>query len=372
MHQCVGHVLALPKTYNNSKTVPPTPHLVALSTARAAAHQPSLWHLWEGILSLRRRRRLHAGCLTPPHACRVIKSICSLLTACAAVAVSTAAPIESPTRGLLQSSRFDSLRASFGIGPTSSGSTHHSSTTPKYKSTTGTTVSSVQCSATATSETFAEAKNVHISAMAEMAVSLCVRDAGGSYADSVLDEPRDFGFALAAALASTQASCVAAGNAFGCATAFAVAEAWAEASIEAHSAAVAEALVLLKSDDMQADMYGTCASASCDVEAVSFSIGSSSLYLELMAEVFAQAQSTACAIRDSEASATAFRGCVAHAYADVWTRVRAETYPCATAVTPTEVEITTPPSDAVSAAVPGPKRCIATAPDPAQYASLAA
>ena len=177
-----------------------------------------------------------------------------------------------------------------------------------FESITGLTGSDVTCTSQASASSFADASDANAIAQVDIALGLCAdgakafSDAGGTLVTTATNDA----LALATAFAGAQASCVSAGNSFGCSSATATAEAWAEASAEAHATAVAKA-----ARDCDA----------CDVDAAALSVGRADVFIELIADVFARAEVTACSEGDGEAVAVAFTNCVAEAYATVFAKV---------------------------------------------------
>jgi hypothetical protein len=115
-------------------------------------------------------------------------------------------------------------------------------------------------------------------------------------------------FATARAIADASGTCTSTGTAFGCAKAKSQAAAWAAATAEAHAGAYAEAF----------NGCGICpdnaveTSASAEVYA--------SKFIELMADVYAQAEIQVCVAGTQSSSATAWSNCFAHAF----TRINAK------------------------------------------------
>ena len=112
-------------------------------------------------------------------------------------------------------------------------------------------------------------------------------------------------FAAARAIADAAGTCTSTGEAFGCAKAKAQAAAWASATAEAHAAAYAEA-------------YNGC--GICDptaVEATASAEVLASTFIELMADVYAQAEIQVCVAGDQTSSASAWSNCFATAYARI-------------------------------------------------------
>ena len=110
-------------------------------------------------------------------------------------------------------------------------------------------------------------------------------------------------FAAARAIADAAGTCTSTGKAFGCAKAKAQAAAWASATAEAHAHAYAEAF----------NGCGLCDTAGTQVEASSEVIAST--FVELMADVYAQAEIQVCVAGDQTSSARAWSNCFAMAYA---------------------------------------------------------
>jgi hypothetical protein len=109
-------------------------------------------------------------------------------------------------------------------------------------------------------------------------------------------------FATARAIADASGTCTSSGTAFGCAKAKSQAAAWAAATAEAHAGAYAQAF----------NGCGICpdnaveTSASAEVYA--------STFIELMADVYAQAEIQVCVAGTQSSSATAWSNCFAHAF----------------------------------------------------------
>ena len=120
--------------------------------------------------------------------------------------------------------------------------------------------------------------------------------------DIIWDVPAS---AAARAIADASGECTSTGNAFGCAKAQAQAAAWASATAEAHAHAYAEAF----------NGCGLCDTAGTQVEASSEVIAST--FVELMADVYAQAEIQVCVAGDQTSSASAWSNCFATAYARI-------------------------------------------------------
>ena len=112
-------------------------------------------------------------------------------------------------------------------------------------------------------------------------------------------------FAAAAAIADAAGTCTSTGKAFGCAKAKAQAAAWASATAEAHAHAYTEAF----------NGCGLCEDAGTQTEASSEAIAST--FIELMADVYDQAEIQVCVAGDQTSSASAWSNCFATAYTKI-------------------------------------------------------
>ena len=178
-----------------------------------------------------------------------------------------------------------------------------------YSVTTGTTLNFATCKSSATAATVSQMKDVHLDLAAHAIHAFCDEHWDGSIME-VYGYAEDAGFALAQAISHVQAECVSEGNAFGCASAEAAASAWAEATVVAHSAVIAGA-------------FSTC-EGWCDVSVSALSVASSTTFYELAVEVTSLAGAVACSEGTNTASAVAYTGCTALAYAKVWTHAYAQ------------------------------------------------
>ena len=129
--------------------------------------------------------------------------------------------------------------------------------------------------------------------------------------ESIWDVPA---FAAARAIADAAGTCTSTGKAFGCAKAKSQAAAWASATAEAHARATAEAF----------NGCGLCGDKGTQTEAAAEVVASS--FVELMADVYAQAEIQVCVAGDQTASASAWSNCYAAAYAKI-VRLRSTSQP---------------------------------------------
>ena len=112
-------------------------------------------------------------------------------------------------------------------------------------------------------------------------------------------------FAAARAIADAAGTCTSNGKAFGCTKDKAQAAAWASATAEAHAHAYAEAF----------NSCGLCDTAGTEVSASAEVIAST--FIDLMADVYAQAEIQVCVAGDQTSSASAWSNCYATAYARI-------------------------------------------------------
>ena len=165
----------------------------------------------------------------------------------------------------------------------------------------------MECTSQASAATFSAFNSAHASVVSRVFTEFCRPDFDGRVARVVL-AAEDSAVAFASALAASQAACVSEGNAFGCSSASATAEAWAMATAEAHATAVA----------------ASAEECECLTDAQALSVGTSSTFIELIADAFARTEVSACSEGDSSSFAAAYSSCSAVAYATVWTKAIAE------------------------------------------------
>eukprot|EP00892_Ulva_mutabilis_P010053 jgi/Ulvmu1/741/UM010_0114.1 len=286
----------------------------------------------------------HSACATSPisRPCRMTASTTAMIALVAALLVGSPA-------GASLSDTLDSLRSGSGsqgtgvstcsgIGCNSSGSSQTSVTVPGSGTPTAgvpsdndgnegnegnegdegrfpvsladftpPTASSASCAVQSNSQGRTEFESAHASAVSRVFAEFCSPTFSGGFALAA-GVAHASGEAIASALAATQAECTSAGDAFACATASATAEAWARATVTGHAEAVAIA----------ADQCDCLAGAS------SISVGSASLYINLMADAFASAEVIACSSGDGTSFASAYASCSAASYATVWTTAIAQ------------------------------------------------